>query len=141
MSTHPLIYFVIANAFVHFSQMNTALGLQWRMAAIIVLLLWFCALPTVLWFASYQGGGLVTEWRILPVYYLVMQALLVAAYVRVDWSATASRKSLRLSTTSSTLMTEPTVDDEGDDYDNNVQPNERTTLLPLVKHISASVPV
>lgn len=62
-----------------------ALGLQWRMAAIILVSLWFFTLPSLLWFAVHKEGRLNAMWTILPICYTLMQVLLVASYATVDW--------------------------------------------------------
>jgi MATE family multidrug resistance protein len=63
-----------------------ALGMQWRMAAIIFTCLWVCMLPLIIIFAMHRGGGIDAVWNILPVFYTVMQVLLAASYMTADWS-------------------------------------------------------
>ena len=62
-----------------------ALGMQWRLAAIISVSLYFFTLPTVVYLAVIRGGGLETQWKILPIFYTGMQAALVIGYMAVDW--------------------------------------------------------
>lgn len=57
-----------------------ALGMQWHMAAIIVLCLWCLCLPAVLWFAVGKQGGLGVQWTLLPIFYTILQVLLAASY-------------------------------------------------------------
>lgn len=64
-----------------------ALGMQWTIAAVIILCLWLTALPVILIFAVHKERGLDTIWNILPIVYTVAQVLLVAAYSRVDWDS------------------------------------------------------
>lgn len=67
------------------SSILRALGLQWRMAAIIFGCLWFGTLPTIIYFAMYKEGGLDAVWNILPCFYIFMQILLAASYLTLDW--------------------------------------------------------
>jgi len=75
----------------HFFGVNCAilrvLGMQWRMAMIIFGFLWFVVLPSILYFAVHQGGGLDAVWNILPICYSIMQVLLALSYLTADWEA------------------------------------------------------
>lgn len=62
-----------------------ALGMQWRMAAIISGFLYFFTLPAVVYFAVIRGGGLDALWTVLPIFYTILQGLLALGYVMVDW--------------------------------------------------------
>lgn len=62
-----------------------ALGLQWRMAAIIFVCLWLGTLPAIVIFAIQKQGGLDAVWSILPCFYILMQILLAASYLTLDW--------------------------------------------------------
>lgn len=62
-----------------------ALGMQWHIAAIVFACLWCGALPTMAYKAFYKGGGLDAIWTILPLFYSIMQCLLVLSYARIDW--------------------------------------------------------
>jgi MATE family multidrug resistance protein len=64
-----------------------ALGKQWTMAAIICVVLWLGALPTLVHFAVYKGGGVQQIWHILPMFYFAMNVLLILSYVTADWHA------------------------------------------------------
>jgi len=56
------------------------------MAAIVFVTLWVFTLPAIFWFAVHDGGGLIAQWTILPVFYTLMQGALMLSYVTVDWS-------------------------------------------------------
>lgn len=62
-----------------------ALAMQWRLGVCITCVLWFVLLPTILWVAVKDNGGLVAQWTLLPMGYFVMQIVLRLAYHNVDW--------------------------------------------------------
>jgi multidrug resistance protein, MATE family len=62
-----------------------ALGLQWRMATIIFVVLWFFTLPSIVVVAKWNHGGLNAVWSILPCCHTIMQVLLAASYLTLDW--------------------------------------------------------
>lgn len=67
-----------------------ALGLQWRLAAIISVCLYCFTLPAVVYFSMVRGGGLPALWTVLPISYCFMQVALAMGYVVVDWDAHAA---------------------------------------------------
>lgn len=62
-----------------------ALGMQWRMAAIIFGCLWLGTLPTIVLVSIHENGGLDAVWVILPCFYTLMQILLALSYLTLDW--------------------------------------------------------
>lgn len=64
-----------------------ALGKQWKMAGVVCTVLWVGALPTVVHFAIYKGGGVKAIWRVLPIFYGVMNCILIVIYATADWHA------------------------------------------------------
>jgi Na+-driven multidrug efflux pump len=62
-----------------------ALGMQWHVAAIVFACLWCGALPTMTYKAIYKGEGLDAVWRILPLFYSIMQFFLILSFARIDW--------------------------------------------------------
>lgn len=62
-----------------------SLGMQWRAAGIITTLLYGLTLPSVCYFAIYRRGGLLAQWRVLPVCYTILQIALAMGYVLLDW--------------------------------------------------------
>ena len=79
------LYIFILHIFGINSAIIRALGMQWRMAAVIFVCLWFGALPGLWYFAIHRGGGLDIVWTVLPASYGVMQVFLLASYATVDW--------------------------------------------------------
>jgi Na+-driven multidrug efflux pump len=69
------------------SAVYRGLGMQWRLAVIVTTSLYIFLLPTVIYFAVIKGGGLYMQWRLLPVFYTMMQVVLILGYVLVDWDA------------------------------------------------------
>lgn len=67
-----------------------ALGMQWRIAAVVVSCVWCGALPTIIYMAVYLKQGLDAVWTILPLFYSIMQILLILSYTRVDWKRVCS---------------------------------------------------
>lgn len=63
-----------------------ALGMQWRIAGVVVTCLWCVALPTILYTAVHLKQGVDAVWTILPLSYALMQVLLILSYTRTDWS-------------------------------------------------------
>lgn len=68
-----------------------ALGMQWRLAAIIAVCLYGVTLPAVVYFAVVRQGGLPALWTVLPICYSFLQVALVASYTTVDWNVHASK--------------------------------------------------
>lgn len=62
-----------------------ALGMQWTMAGALGMVLWVATLPTVLWVSVYNGGGLTSQWTLLPVFYTILQLVLAYNYITFDW--------------------------------------------------------
>ncbi|CAB9498857.1 toxin extrusion protein 1 [Seminavis robusta] len=73
------------------SAIHRALGLQWRMAAIIFVCLWLFTLPTIVVVAIWNRGGLDAVWSILPCFYTLMQILLALSYLTLDWDQIAKQ--------------------------------------------------
>jgi MATE family multidrug resistance protein len=79
------VYVFILYIFGINSAILRALGMQWHVAAIVFGICWFLALPTIVYFSIYRGGGLDAIWTILPFFYIVMQVLLVMCYMNCSW--------------------------------------------------------
>ena len=80
------IYTFILHIFGINSAILRALGMQWHIAAIIFGTCWVGALPTIVYFSIYRGGGLDAIWTILPFFYIIMQFLLAMCYtVGCSW--------------------------------------------------------
>jgi multidrug resistance protein, MATE family len=70
-----------------------ALGMQWRMAAIMFVSLWCATLPTIWYCAIHKSGGIDAVWSVLPVMHAIMNLLLLLSYVTVDWRVIADNVS------------------------------------------------
>ena len=86
-----------------------ALGMQWRMAAIICCILWFAALPTLVYMTVVRDGGVNAIWTCLPLFYFVLNALLIQSYVTADWYAVSCEIRRRRSSVAETIATETTM--------------------------------
>lgn len=95
------VYIVLLYIFGINSGILRALGMQWRMAGIVVCVLWLCGIPTVLYVGIHQGGGVTAIWSVLPYFYAVLDLLLILCYVCADWNAI-----------SQTIQSKKTVDDK-----------------------------
>jgi MATE family multidrug resistance protein len=70
------------------------LGMQWRVAWVVLFCLWCGLLPCVVYWAILKEGGLIMEWTLLPIFYIIMQVFLVASYTTADWSLISQSSSL-----------------------------------------------
>jgi multidrug resistance protein, MATE family len=125
------LYIFILHIFGVNSAIVKALGMQWWMAAIIFLCLWMGALPALLFFAVYRGGGLDVVWNVLPISYGVMQILLVSSYVNSDWEAVAMGGQSRDRTRNDGKSTSPA----------NSRHQEHLPLLPIPITLQGSSPL
>lgn len=81
-----LCYFIfVLHIFGINSSILRALGLQWRMATIIFVSLWFGALPSMLYFLVHHKLELNFVWIILPTCYSIMQIFLGWSILIADW--------------------------------------------------------
>lgn len=123
---HLSCYIFILHIFGINSAILRVLGLQWRMAIIIFGYLWFVVLPTIIYFAVYEGNGLKAVWTILPILYSILQMLLIQSYITVDWKAIGreiydrehgeeSQKVQLTSDESMNLLSSSDVDNSGED--------------------------
>merc|ERR1712071_542556 len=80
-------YIFMLNIFGTNSAILRVLGMQWRLAIISFLFLWFVVLPTIFYFAVYRGGGLDGVWTVLTIGYTIMQVPLALSYLTADWES------------------------------------------------------
>lgn len=88
-----------------------ALGLQWRMGMIIIVVLWFFSVPCIVYFCIFRGNGdddvdtseeekgvegLVTLWRILFWSYIILDIGLMIGYTTADWHEIGKKASLSI---------------------------------------------
>lgn len=81
------VYIVLLYVFGINSGIMRALGMQWRMAAVVTSVLWGMALPTLMHVVVSKGGGVDAIWSILPCYYFLMNVCLIICYSTADWHA------------------------------------------------------
>ena len=67
------------------SAIMRGLAMQWRTAICMTCCLWFGLLPSVLWVAVKNNGGLLSLWTLVPGGYFIMQGVLRLSYAFVDW--------------------------------------------------------
>lgn len=83
----PDVCVVIVLRFIYV--MNTGilrgLGMQWRMAGIVLLVLWISCIPTLIHVGIYNGGGVTAIWRVLPWFYVALNILLSLCYMVANW--------------------------------------------------------
>lgn len=95
-----------------------ALGMQWRAAFIIAFMLYGCAVPSVIYFASWKHGGLHAQWHVLPACYALMQLALASGYIRVDWKQHSNKIRIQMQSSN----------DENSEFGTSF-PSEDTSLL------------
>lgn len=86
-----------------------ALGMQWRMASIIFAVLWCAALPTLVYTLVIRQGGVNAIWTCLPLFYLVLNGLLIYSYVTADWHQVSRDIRKRRSSIAEEIATETTL--------------------------------
>jgi len=79
------IYIVMIFIFGINSGIMRALGLQWKLAAVICTILWCIALPVIVHVAIRKGGGVPAIWDHLPIFYAILNAIIVIVYTTADW--------------------------------------------------------
>uniref|UniRef100_A0A7S1DDB0 Polysaccharide biosynthesis protein C-terminal domain-containing protein n=1 Tax=Cyclophora tenuis TaxID=216820 RepID=A0A7S1DDB0_CYCTE len=60
-----------------------SLGMQWRTAGFVFLVLWFSGLPTLVHVGAI--GGVTAIWRCLPYFYFALNVLIMICYTIADW--------------------------------------------------------
>jgi multidrug resistance protein, MATE family len=88
---HLCYYIVLLYIFGISQAILRALGMQWRLAAIIAVCLYGVTLPAVIYFAVMRGGGLPALWTVLPICYFFMQVALAMGYITLDWNKHAGK--------------------------------------------------
>lgn len=88
---HLCVYLWLLHIFGISQAILRALGMQWRLASITCVCLYMITLPTVVYFAMLQGGGLFALWTVLPICYIFMQVALAVSYLIVDWEQHGAR--------------------------------------------------
>mmetsp|Transcript_5325 Transcript_5325/g.10148 ORF Transcript_5325/g.10148 Transcript_5325/m.10148 type:complete len:500 (-) Transcript_5325:2299-3798(-) len=68
-----------------------ALGLQWRTAVTMCLVLWCATIPTIQYNCVNIKDGFYLMWSMLPWSYAALNVGLIFSYVTADWEATSSK--------------------------------------------------
>lgn len=106
------------------------LGMQWRMAGIVLLVLWFSCIPTLIHVGVYGGGGVVAIWTWLPYFYVALNVLLILCYVLPDWERindSIEKKKTASEVSADTTDNDVAVDEHGGLDDPHA--NEKTRLV------------
>jgi len=80
------VHLVVEYLFCLQSYVMRALAMQWRMALCVTVCLWGLLLPTVIWQAVRNSGGLSALWTLLPMGYAFTNAMMRCSYAYVDWN-------------------------------------------------------
>ena len=80
------VHIIVEFLFCLQSAVMRALAMQWRMALCVTVCLWGLLLPTVLWQAVRNSGGLSTLWTLLPIGYACTNAVMRFSYAYVSWN-------------------------------------------------------
>ena len=103
------IFIVIQFVFGINSAILRALGMQWRTAAIICMVLWVVALPIIVYTSIVRDGGVNAIWSCVPLSYLVLNIFLVHSFVTADWDAISLEARRRKSSVAESIATETTL--------------------------------
>lgn len=97
-----------------------ALGLQWRMGMIIIVVLWFFSVPCIIYSCIFRRNGddgvdrteeekgvegLVIMWRILFWSYIILDIGLMIGYMTADWREIGKKASLSITENTTKTMT------------------------------------
>ena len=97
--TKLCIYIIFMYIFAITVGIARALGLQWRLAGILIRCLWCGVVPCVLVFAVYFQGGLRVEWTVLDIGYVGMVVWLLSTLATLDWEEAMAAHADRKTTT------------------------------------------
>lgn len=64
--------------------------MQWTLGVVTFVFLWVFGLPAAYFFALVHGGGLSAAWTWVYPPYIVMNVVMVVAFLRADWHAISS---------------------------------------------------
>jgi MATE family multidrug resistance protein len=83
--TKLCIYNVLLWAFCISRGILSALGLQWRTAATMFMILWCGTMPAIIKFCVHNDNGFYLMWHMLPWVYAVLNVGLMMCYMTADW--------------------------------------------------------
>jgi MATE family multidrug resistance protein len=82
-----VVYFFVLAIYGVIIGIATGLGMQWTLGVVTFVFLWVFGLPAVYFFALIRGGGLGAAWTWVYPPYIVMNVVMIAAFLRADWHA------------------------------------------------------
>lgn len=103
------IFIVIQYVFGINSAILRVLGMQWRTAAVICVVLWVVALPVIVYTSIIRDGGVNAIWSCVPISYVVLNIFLMHAFVTADWDAISGETRRRRSSVAESIATETTL--------------------------------
>ena len=83
--------------------------MQWRLAIIIVLVLWFGALPTLVYVSIVRDGGINAIWSTFPLFYVVLNIFLMHSYITANWHAISCEVRERRRSSADIMVSETTL--------------------------------
>jgi len=83
--TKLCIYNVLLWVFCISGGILSALGLQWRTAATMFVILWCGTVPAIINYCVRNDGGFYLMWDMMPWAYVVLNVGLVLCYITADW--------------------------------------------------------
>lgn len=85
------VYLVLLWIFCVSGGILSALGLQWRTAANMFIVLWVWTIPAIIYSCIYDGKGYYHMWKILPLSYIVLDIGLTITYLTADWEGIGAK--------------------------------------------------
>jgi Na+-driven multidrug efflux pump len=107
---------------------TTAIGKQWIVGILVVILLWLISLPLLYYFAIYKNGGLNVAWECIWPPNLVLDIVLALYFVRLDWDAASEEARLNESDSSCSSSSSSDDDEDDDEDDDNATDNPSAEL-------------
>lgn len=123
-----MAYFILACMFLMNIYCSASLGIQWLVGLIGTIVMWAGALPCMVIFALWRGGGIEAAWFVLLPAYVFMNLFLVYHFVVFDWDSFGEGVRKR----EEAGWNEALMEDEansGDDTNNEIVPTEATPLV------------
>ena len=123
-----MVYFVLVGMFLMNVYCAASLGIQWLAGLVGTIVMWAVAMPCIVIFAVWQGGGIETAWLMLLPTYTFMNLFLVYQYVVFDWDSFGEgvRKREEAGRAETVMADEAS---SSDDTNNEIVPTEATPLV------------
>lgn len=104
-----VVYFFVLAIYGIIIGIATGLGMQWTLGVVTFVFLFVFGLPAVYVFALVRGGGLSAAWTWVYPPYIVMNVVMIGAFLRADWHAISANICKREGVDDDTIAT-----DQGD---------------------------